>query len=286
MSKTLQKYLLGKILTEFFFFFALFELLAFMISSLKYSVGKGVFAPEIIISFSLYISPFMLVFAYSFSLFSLFKNIKERARFLEVFGGGIRRERRFFILLCILVFSVDLFFAFYISPASFRRIERVSASAFISPEEAYGKKIVLWNGNLLVAEKIELDREDGAIKAQNGFVFFNEKNIMKFKEIEIKPGYGYSRFSKEPDELILEEGEKGKKELVFLTSFALSSVSCFPLFMMGFLKSGVMCSPIFLGISKFARDNMTLYQSIFSLSLLHIILIFLGFYFSSKRSLY
>lgn len=282
MSKTLQKYFLKEILFEFFFFFALFESLSFMISSLRYSLGKGIFNAEIILFFSFYISPFMLVFSYNFSLFVFFRETKDKVKFLQTFGGALEREKIFFMLLSLLFFSIDLFFAFYISPKSFRKIEKISALYLISPEKFDGKKAVLWDEYLLVADEIQRTK-DGSIKAENGFIFFNEKNIMKFKEIEIKPKYGYKRFSKDISDLIIDEGDKGKKEVIYLSSFAFSSVSCSSLFISGFLKAGAICPAVMLGISKLARDNMKINQSIIFLLSVHLVLLSFGLFYSSSK---
>ena len=254
MSKTLKIYFLFRFLDEFLLFFSVFYILVVMFSAIRYSVSYGVFDAKSILAFSLFTFPLIFIFAYYFSLFSFLHEQLKRARFLEVFGPAKIDLFRFFLFISFFVFSINLLFFFYVSPRSFvylkSRIFEVIPKIYVREVKKY---IFLWENKFFAAENFQ--KEGSSLILREGLLFDGDK-VLKFSKIKISFEGTDSRFGKDLVDLIMEEGKKGKIEVIYNFSFSFSSVSCLPLFFAGFFKTGLFCPTFLLGVFKLSRDTL------------------------------
>jgi len=284
MSKTLKTYSLFRFLDEFILFFSVFYMLVVMFSAIRYSVSYGVFDPKSILAFSLFIFPLIFVFAYYFSLFSFLRDHLKRTRFLEVFGPAKIDLFRFFLIISFFVFSINLLFFFYVSPRSFvylkSRIFEVIPKIYVREVKKY---VFLWENKFFTAENFQ--KEGSSLILREGFLFDGEK-VLKFSKIKISFVGTDSRFGKDLVDLIIEEGKKGKIEVIYNVAFSFSSVSCLPLFFAGFIKTGLFCPTLLLGVFKLSRDTLEPLQFILVAVFTHSLIISSSILLMRRRIFY
>lgn len=274
MSEKLRRYLLNKIINEFVFFFSILYIISLIVSFLRYTEVK-IF--KLYLLFSLYILPFTMHFSFFTACFFAFREIKEKILYLTTFNLSFWKFNRFVLLLSVLFFSLSLFLSFALSPKAFFLVQENLLSS-IKVQRKDQKDFLHWGKNIVYAEKINLNKN--FIAAQDGFIFDGEK-ILKFQKIKIYIKSPESRFSKDIAELIIDEGEKGKKEIIYAFSTFFSQVSCSS-FVFAYPYIYILCNPSMVLISKFFRDSLEVHKFLIVSFTLHSIVL-LGSFFMAIR---
>lgn len=275
MSEKLRRYLLNKIINEFVFFFSVLYIVSLIISVLRYNEIRSL---KLYLLFSLYILPFTLYFSFFTAFFFAFREIKEKVLYLATFSLSFWKLNRFILLLSLLSFSLSLFLSFTLSPKVFFLVQENLLSS-IKVQKTDQKDFLHWGKNIVYAERINMNRN--FIAAQNGFVFDGEK-ILKFQKIKIYIQSPESRFSKDIAELIIDEGERGKKEIIYAFSTFFSQVSCSPL-VFTYPYIYILCNPSMVLISKFFRDSLDVHKFLIVSLPLHSVILLGGFFIAIRR---
>ncbi len=279
----LKRYFLLKLFDEFIFFFSTFYALSIIFSVTKYMLEFGTVNYKLVISTSTIFSPFVILSAFFFSLYETIKKIYNKIVLLETFGEKIKRIFITIFMLSVFVFSVELLLIFKVVPKSFKFNRENYAEIIRAQAKKYKEMLLLpLSGKLMVAEDIKINQ--GEIRLYNGFIY-DGNNSMNFKEMRINIPSTDSRFSKDFVELILDEGEKGKREIIYSISYSASSISCAPYFLF-FIGSPapLLCFPFLLAGSKLLRDtaksNNTLLLLYF---VIHIATLLIGICLMTKK---
>ncbi|MCS7214175.1 MAG: hypothetical protein NZ927_08180 [Candidatus Calescibacterium sp.] len=264
MSEELRLYIIKRFLNEFSFFVPVIYIFSLIVSALRY---KSYYTENLILIplFSIYILPFTLTFSYFISLSLTIRDLREKLNYLKVFGLSNRNFLRFIFLLSFLSFVLSVSVAFVLSPKAFYLIEENLVSS-LKIQKRKNREFVVWGNNLLFAKNIEIKK--GIIIAENGFLFDGERTV-KFEKIKLQIRSPKSRFGKDIAELLSEEDEKGKKEVIYISSTFFSQVSCSPSIFNS--VAYLLCNPVLILLSKLLRDSLTSDKFLYIAALVHTI---------------
>lgn len=262
MSEKLRSYIINRFLNEFSFFLPVIYIFSLIVSTLRY---KSYYTENLILVplFSVYILPFTLTFSYFISLSLTIRALREKLNYLKVFGLSNKKFLRFIFLLSFLSFVLSVSVAFILSPKAFYLIEENLVSS-LKIQKRKNREFVVWGNNLLFGKNIEIKK--GIIIAENGFLFDGERTV-KFEKIKLQIKSPDSRFSKDISELLSEEGEKGKKEVIYISSTFFSQVSCSPSVFNSVVY--LLCNPILILVSKLLRDSLSSDKFVYIAVLVH-----------------
>ncbi len=265
---------------EFLFFFSVFFCFSLMVSAMRYSVDYGRITAGVLIPSSIFFLPLFFIFAYHFASLNFLKTWRKKTKYLDVFGNTSIIFRTM-MLVSILICSMNLLFAFYISPMSFRVLTNKMIKIY-NPEyrRSLDSYIFILDDNIIVARKIYV--EDEKITADEGFIFDGRRNIY-FSGITLTLPYATHRFGKELAELIADGGEEERKEIIYYTSLSISAISCTPFYFMWSVYS-IACPIASFFASKLMRDSLSPILFLLFMLFKHIIFFVIGYIFKTMRS--
>lgn len=278
MSETLRRYIILKFAEEFVFFFSILYLFSLMISPLRYGISYSSNSVVLPLLFSIYVLPFTLSSSFFISMFFTFRGLQKKLIYLRTFGIDMGKINRFIFLISVLFSLTSMSSAFLLSPKAFYLIEE---NLFRSIEiQNHGKrKGTTFGGKMMYAEKIDF-KDKNTILAENGFIFDGQKTI-KFRRIKFHMRSPNSRFTKDLVELLQEEGEKGKREIIYIASSFISPVSCSPFLFQSYAY--LICNPLIVLISKLYRDSLRTDKLALTSLLTHLLVFFGSLFLMKKR---